>query len=131
MRLLRVSAAAGACLLAVVPVAYADAGADQRKVCKAAIAAIMGRDPAIISTKGPSGGIVHLEYIRPDDKTRWAYRCRLEGNRVLWASPTGRWMDKDMDGKVTYSAGAQGVTIHQSFSDGSNAPPVYFPASRL
>ena len=96
------------------------AGIDPTRVCKAAIAAIMHRDPGSISASGPTAGSVRLRYIRDTDGTPWAYRCRLEGDRVIWASDTGRWRTDPADDVIHFSANATSVTITEKYSDGSS-----------
>lgn len=100
-------------------------------VCKAAIAAIMGRDPATIKATRGVDGVVETSYVRPGDGTRWSQRCRLEGDKVVWASDTGRWRDSPADEVITFSVGPdRSVTIKQTYQDGS-ASEETFPAKKL
>lgn len=62
-------------------------------ICRAAIAAIMGRDPEIIRVVRTESDVQFLTYARPSDKKRWSNRCRVEGNLVMWAEEPGRWRD--------------------------------------
>ncbi len=87
-------------------------------VCKAAIGAIMGRDPAIISAE-PSGDIVSWNYVRPNDKTVWGGRCRIAGNTIVWQTTNGRWRDHPADELITWRLAGSQVVIRQKFSDGS------------
>ena len=92
----------------------------QDKVCKAAVAAIMGRDAKIIKIDKQDGAVTHLSYVRPNDGTLWKYRCKLEGNRVIWASDTGRWRTDPLDEEILFKVDeASGVTITQEYTDGS------------
>ena len=102
----------------------------QDGICKAAVAAMMGRNPKIMTIDRREGGIVHLSYIRKDDGSHWAYRCRLEGDRVIWASDTGRWRTHPADEKILYSVSDAGVTITQAWTDGSKSVDT-FPAAVL
>ena len=72
-------------------------------VCRATIAAIMGREPDTIKVTKFVSGIVYTSYLRPNDGTRWSNRCRIDGNRVIWATDTGRWRTHALDPKITYS----------------------------
>jgi hypothetical protein len=108
-------------LVSAASFSAAAAETDVEAVCKAAIAAIMGRDPSIISIDNRREGVINLSYIRKDDNTRWAYRCKVDGNRVIWATDTGRWRTHRMDEKITFTSDASGITITQTFSDGSKS----------
>ena len=116
--------------LAATPTAAAEPSVGQEGICKAAVAAMMGRDPKIMKIDRRDGDIVHLSYIRTDDGTRWSYRCRLEGDRVIWASDTGRWRTDPADEKILFSINAKGVTITQAWTDGSKSTDTY-PAKAL
>ena len=97
-------------LLAVASPASAELSFDPTAICRTAIAAIMDRDPKLMQTRTVADGIVMLTYARPIDNFVWAYRCRLEGNRVIWANEPGRWRDKAKDDKILYEvvgAGSQ------------------------
>jgi hypothetical protein len=97
-------------LLAVASPASAELSFDPPAICRTAIAAIMDRDPKLMQTRTVADGIVMLTYARPIDNFVWAYRCRLEGNRVIWASEPGRWRDKAKDDKILFEvvgAGSQ------------------------
>ena len=87
--------------------------------CRATIAAIMGRDPSIIGVDRRKGDVVALSYIRQNDGTRWAYRCKIDGNRVVWASDTGRWRTHPMDERINFRFGPSNLVITQVFPDGS------------
>lgn len=75
---------------------------DMGRVCRAAIGAVMGRDPAIIKVTSVSGTIVQTRYTR-DDGAVWKNQCRVEDGEVVWASVDafgagsgiGRWRDED------------------------------------
>ena len=96
--------------LAVASPASAELSFDPPAICRTAIAAIMDRDPKLMQTRTVADGIVMLTYARPIDNFVWAYRCRLEGNRVIWANEPGRWRDKAKDDKILFEvvgAGSQ------------------------
>jgi hypothetical protein len=48
-----------------------------QQVCRATIAALMGRDPAIIKVDRIEGEIVYVTYIRANDGTSWSNRCKI------------------------------------------------------
>lgn len=89
------------------------------QICKACLATVMSKDPKIIKIDKNEGDIIYLSYIRPSDKKKWAYRCKLSGSRFIWASDTGRWRDSQYDSKVTYEISGELIKITDRFNDGS------------
>ena len=87
---------------------------DMGRVCRAAIATVMGRDPSIIRVTGTNGNIVDVRYTR-DDGTIWSNRCRVESGRVTWAAiengQPGRWRTED---NITFSADGDQITVTES-----------------
>ena len=99
------------------------------QICKAAIAHLMGRPPESIRAR-IHGEIVSLSYVRADDGTRWTYRCKVEGLRVIWASaPAGRWRTDPADETITYRTlggpGLPRLEIEEAFSDGSSSTETF------
>jgi hypothetical protein len=83
---------------------------DPPAICRTVITAITDRDPKLMQAQTGPDGVVMLTYARPIDNFVWAYRCRLEGNRVIWANEPGRWRDSAKDDKIFFEivgAGAQ------------------------
>ena len=90
--------------------ASAEPAFDARAICRTAIAAITGRDLKLFQAAYAPDGVVALTYVRPFDNFVWAYHCRLEGNRVIWADEPGRWRQEAKDDKIFFEvigAGAQ------------------------
>src|SRR4051812_26592561 len=75
---------------------------DPQAICRTAIASIMGRDPKIVQVTRVAGDVLFLSYVRPIDNFVWDYRCKIEGNRVVWASEPGRWREDPKDDKVFF-----------------------------
>ena|SRR6266545_5164015 len=99
-----------AILLASSPAASAEGPFEAKAICRTAIASITGRDLKLFQATDTPGGIVALTYARPFDNFVWAYHCRLEGNRVIWADEPGRWRQDARDDKLFFEvvgAGAQ------------------------
>lgn len=67
------------------------------------------------------GDTLFLSYVRPIDNFVWDYRCRIEGNRVIWASEPGRWRDGPKDDKVSFEVVGDGrqLRIVDDHGDGS------------
>ncbi|MGQ4273420.1 hypothetical protein [Terrihabitans sp. B22-R8] len=115
-----------AALFALASQQAAAANIGAAEICKAAIGKTMGRSPSIIQIDGTSAGIYSMSYVR-DDGTLWSYRCKLEGNQVIWASDKGRWRTKPEDGKLTYQVtqDRKKVTIIEDYGDGSKSQETY------
>jgi hypothetical protein len=113
-------------IIAVFAVAAADLRAadpqpfTSTQICKAAIGVVMGRNPATMRIDKSIGDVVYLSYVRPDDQKRWAYKCRLDGNKVLWGADDGRWRDHRDDSIITVNSSATSLTIIERYSDGSS-----------
>lgn len=106
---------AGFCLIQPV---LAQSQPSHSSICKAAIGAIMGKDPAIISA-ATEGDLVSWNYVRQNDKIVWGGRCRITGNTVVWQTANGRWRDHPADELITWRLSGSTVVIRQRFSDGS------------
>ena len=90
-------------------------------ICRTAIASIMGRDPKIVRVTRVTSDVLFLSYVRPIDNFVWAYRCKIEGNRVIWASEPGRWREGPKDDKVFFEivGGGKQLRIIENHGDGS------------
>jgi hypothetical protein len=96
-------------------------------ICRTAVASITGRDPKIMQVTRTVGDVLFLTYVRPIDNFVWTYRCRIEGNRVLWASEPGRWREDPKDGEVLFEdvgAGKQ-LRIIENHGDGSSTNQLF------
>lgn len=113
-------------ILATAPASLADAPAfSESQICKGAIGAIMGQDPETINVTKNEEGIVYLHYVRADDGSNWAYRCKLDGSKLIWASDTGRWRNGPADETITYKVTGSTLEIVQTFTDGSASTATY------
>ncbi len=99
------------------------------KVCKAAVASIFGRDHRIMKLDKTADGVAYVHYIRPDDNSRWAVKCKLDEGRVIWASNNAdnskRWRTDPLDDVVKYSIEDTTLTITQEYTDGSSSNDEY------
>lgn len=99
------------------------------QVCKAASAAMFGRDHKIMQLDKVESGIAYVHYIRQNDDTRWAIKCKLIGNQVMWASDNpdsiGRWRDDPADSTVKYAVEGKKIIITEVYSDGSSSSNSY------
>ena len=96
-------------------------------ICRTAIASIMGRDPKMMQVTLTTGDVLFLTYVRPIDNFVWNYRCRIEGNRVLWASEPGRWRDDRKDEKVFFEVidGGKQLRIIEDHGDGTKTNQLF------
>ena len=114
-------------LLASSRVASAEPPFEKKAICRTAIASIMERDPKLIQTSDAPDGVVVLTYVRPIDNFIWTYRCRIEGDRVVWADEAGRWRESAKDDKVVFEvlgAGAQ-LRITAIHADGTTTQQLF------
>jgi hypothetical protein len=112
-------------LLASLPAASADPTFEPTAICRAAMAVVTGRDLKLFHAKADPDGTIALTYARAFDNFVWAYHCRLEGDRVIWADEPGRWRQDARDEKISYEVvGTQlritktpvtGAATHESF----------------
>ena len=91
------------------------------RICKAGIAAIMGRNPTSMRVTSNKSGVVSLYYIREDDGKKWSYKCRPEGQRIVWAADPGRWRNDPADEVIEYRNAGDSIEIVQKFGDGSSS----------
>jgi hypothetical protein len=113
--------------IAAPSAAFAEPAFDARAICRTAIAAITGRDLKLFQATDAPNGVVALTYARPFDNFVWAYHCRLDGNRVIWADEPGRWRQEAKDDKIVFEiigAGAQ-LRITNTHVNGSTTQEVF------
>ncbi|MGZ3351933.1 MAG: hypothetical protein ACXU89_23650 [Xanthobacteraceae bacterium] len=113
-------------LVAAAP-ASAEPSFEPRAICRTAIAAIMDRDPKLVQTTTAPDGVVLLTYVRPIDNFVWAYRCRLQDNRVIWANDPGRWREDVLDDKIFFEVAGAGTQLRiiENHVDGTSTRQVY------
>ena len=107
-RALRVLSAAILSVCLALPEAVAAPPFTREAICRTAIASITGRDPKIMLVTRTDADTLFLSYVRPIDNFVWDYRCRIEGNRVIWATEPGRWRDGPKDDKVSFEVVGDG-----------------------
>ena len=84
---------------------------ESEAICRTAIAAIKGRDPKSMKVALTRGDVFFLTYTRPIDSFVWTYRCRIEGNRVVWADEPGRWRNDPKDDRISFEAVDAGARL--------------------
>ncbi len=89
-------------LLASLPMAVAEQAFEPRAICRAAMAVITGRDLKLFQAVDAPDGTIALTYARAFDNFVWAYHCRLEGERVIWADEPGRWREDVKDDRISF-----------------------------
>ena len=112
---------------AVISPASAAPSFEVETICRTAIALIAGRDPKIMQVTRTVGDVLFLTYVRPIDNFVWTYRCRIEGNRVVWATEPGRWRDDQKDDEIFFEdidAGKQ-LRIIENHGDGSSTKQLF------
>jgi hypothetical protein len=96
-------------------------------ICRAAIGSLMDRDPKVFQVTRTDGDILFLSYVRPIDNFDWTYRCRVQGNRVIWASEPGRWREDPKDDNISFEivGGGKQLRIISDRSDGTQTKAVF------
>ena len=102
--------------------AAAESPIEPELICRAAIGSLMDRDPRLFRLTRTDGDILFLSYVRPIDNFDWTYRCRIKGNRVIWASERGRWRENPNDDKVSFEIVVGGKQI-RIINDRGDGPP--------
>jgi len=95
-------------LLVLAPAASASPAFETKAICRTAIAVVMDRDPKVMQATDAADGVVVLTYARPFDNFVFTYRCKLEGDRVVWADEPGRWRDGIKDARVSFEVTGPG-----------------------
>jgi hypothetical protein len=117
----QIAAVAALCGCPALSVADAAPWFEPEAICRTAIASIMGRDPKLVRVTRTTSDVLFLSYLRPIDNFVWAYRCKIQGNRVIWASEPGRWREDPKDDKVFFEivGGGKQLRIIENHRDGS------------
>ena len=92
----------------------------KEQVCKAGIATVMGRVPANMNTDRVQNDVIYISYRRANDGSHWVYKCKLEGERIIWGSDNGRWRTHEADSKVIFNVKSDVINVEDRFSDGSS-----------
>jgi len=103
-------------LLVSMPAASASPAFETKAICRTAIAVVMDRDPKLVQAQDAPEGVVVLTYARPFDNFVFTYRCRLDGDRVVWADEPGRWRNGDKDAKVSFEVAGTGDRLRITVS---------------
>jgi hypothetical protein len=117
----QIAAVAALCGYPMLAVADAALSFEPEAICRTALASIMGRDPKIVRVTLVADDVLFLSYVRPIDNFVWDYRCKIRGNRVIWASEPGRWREDLKDDKVFFEilGGGKQLRIIEDHGDGS------------
>ncbi len=95
------------------------------QVCRAGIAAILSHSPKDVEPDGAQGAVYYYAYRRQSDQTVWRFKCRVDGERILWGSvwehSEGLWRVNEYDGRVVFAIRGGTVTIRQYNPDGSES----------
>ena len=97
---------------------------DEGYVCKAGVAASMGRDIGIMNAT-KTGYKYQIDYVRPNDQSRWVMRCWIKNDRIMWQTVNeqtgelGRVRNSQWDEVLTYSVKHNELKIRIQYSDSS------------
>jgi len=68
---------------------------------------------------------IYLSYIRASDYKIFSYKCKIKGNRIIWASATGRWRSHASDSIITFTIEENIIIVKDKFSDGSENKEIF------
>jgi hypothetical protein len=91
------------------------------QICKSAIATIMGRNISIMNTKTKADE-VWLNYIRPQDKKSFEYRCEINHDKGLvnWRTKVdgkwGRWRNYPDDPVIRFEIRSNQLTVREIYA---------------
>ena len=108
-------------LLASVSPASAAPAFAAEVICRTAIASIMGRDPKIMQVTRTVDDVLFLTYVRAIDNFVWDYRCRIQGNQLVWATEPGRWREGPKDNKIFFEVVGAGKQLRIIEIDGNGS----------
>jgi hypothetical protein len=108
-------------------VAEAASSFEPEAICRTALASIMDRDPKLVRVTRTADDVLFLSYVRPIDNFVWDYRCKIQGNRVVWASEPGRWREDPKDDKIFFEVVGDGkqLRIIEDHGDGSTTKELF------
>ena len=95
------------------------------EVCRAGIATTMLKPLSIVKYDGSEPNVHYLHYIRQSDGTRWEFRCKLEGNNIVWATDTGPWRKRTYDSDIKFRVTGSDLVITETYYDGSSQRKEY------
>lgn len=103
------------------------------QVCKAAISSIMGVEFDMIKTTDKKDGSIYLYYQIEGKKTKYDYKCKLEGDKIIWGTAMARWRTQKDDAVISYTVENDHLTIKEKFRDEpeSEAIKTSFPVAQL
>jgi hypothetical protein len=76
-------------------------------------------------TGGQAGDIVTVSYVRSSDGNTRSYRCRIDGDRVVWANMDGRWRDGSNDAILRHSVGTHSLAVSETLAGEVLASELY------
>lgn len=85
----------------------------------------MGRDPTTMAVSNLEGPIIGISYIRKNDGTKWSYKCKVNGNKIVWGNSDGRWRESSEDSVITYKLMGNSIVVSETYSDGSKTTKSY------
>ncbi|KFZ37889.1 hypothetical protein HR45_08575 [Shewanella mangrovi] len=86
-------------------------------ICRASMATALQQDISTIDVVDKSGKLIYVSYTNHDDWSRDLYRCKLDGNHVLWAPNKGDWQNQNQ-GQISFASAVNQLTITEASDKG-------------
>ncbi|MCE4113253.1 MULTISPECIES: hypothetical protein [Yersinia pseudotuberculosis complex] len=96
-----------------------------KMVCKATIAGLMHQKPYLITVEEMTEDYL-LYYTREIDKTEWTYKCKVEGNNVIWGTASVKYskLRSAKNTTFTVSDDKNKIIIIDKYVDGSETKKI-------
>ena len=95
-----------------------ETGLNDKELCVAAMSMVMKREPFHFVVKGVMEETVYIVPAYQEIGRQNEYRCRVEGDQIVWAAKNGRWMNGRKDPKISYSLEDDALQLNQVFDTG-------------
>lgn len=94
----------------------------ESEICRAGIASIMLQDYDKTQLTNSDSGIHSFSYTRDVDNTIWEYRCRLDGNQIVWrgnalGDSEGPWRNRPADIVYLFEEDENKLSIFEIYPD--------------
>ena len=89
------------------------------QIARAALATVSGQPLLDIAVVRQENGVVYTAESNKSTQPGWKSRCKVEGNRIVLATATGRWKTDLQNEKVTFAVKGENLAVACLRSDGS------------
>lgn len=84
-----------------------------KDICLAAISNAMLLKPSELHAYSQKENVIYIA------SKKYKYKCKVEGNRVIYSSDQGRWRTHPDDEIILFRSSGSSLTIEEHYGDGS------------